>query len=339
MIKEAIGKLVDGEDLTRQEMVGVMGQIMTGNATGAQIGGFLTALRLKRETIEEITGAALVMREKATRVQAKREPLVDTCGTGGDEVHTFNISTISAFVVAGCGLTVAKHGNRAVSSQCGSADLLEGFGVNLDADVATVQRCIEDIGIGFLFAPSLHGAMKYAIGPRREMGIRTIFNILGPLTNPAGARTQVLGVYSQELTGILAGVLKNLGSLRAFVVHGADGLDEITNTGPTRVSELKDGGITTYEISPGDFGMRGAELSQLSGGDLHRNMEIAREVLKGKQGPKRDIVLLNAAAGIVAGGKAANFNEGIELAAQAIDSGKAWEKLQLLKEYTGRPSG
>jgi anthranilate phosphoribosyltransferase len=181
--------------------------------------------------------------------------------------------------------------------------------------------------------------MKYAIGPRREMGIRTIFNILGPLTNPAGARTQVLGVYSQELTGILAGVLKNLGSLRAFVVHGADGLDEITNTGPTRVSELKDGGITTYEISPGDFGMRGAELSQLSGGDLHRNMEIAREVLKGKQGPKRDIVLLNAAAGIVAGGKAANFNEGIELAAQAIDSGKAWEKLQLLKEYTGRPSG
>lgn len=333
MIKEAISKLIEKKDLTREEMVGVMNQIMTGNATPAQIGGFLIALRLKGETVEEITGAALVMKEKATKIRVRKEPIVDTCGTGGDLPNTFNISTIAAFVVAGCGLVVAKHGNRAVSSQCGSADLLEGLGVNLDVGVETVEKCIEEFGIGFLFAPLLHGAMKYAIGPRREMGIRTIFNILGPLTNPAGAQVQVLGVYSAELTQTIAGVLKNLGSRHAFVVHGEDGLDEITTTSPTQVSELKEGEVTTYSIKPEDFGIPGAKLDDILGGDIPHNVKIARDVLEGKKGPRRDIVLLNASAAIVAGGKVNDLKEGIKLAEEAIDSGGAMEKLELLKKY------
>ncbi len=334
MIKEAIGKLIEKKNLTREEMVGVMNEIMTGNATPAQIGGFLTALRLKGETVEEITGAALVMREKVTKIKVKKEPIVDTCGTGGDLPNTFNISTIAAFVVAGCGLAVAKHGNRAVSSQCGSADLLEGLGINLDVEVETVEKCIEEIGIGFLFAPLLHGAMKYAIGPRKEMGIRTIFNILGPLTNPAGAQVQVLGVYSDKLTQTIAGVLKNLGSKHAFVVHGEDGLDEITTTSPTRVSELKEGKVTTYSIKPEDFDIKRAKPDDILGGDVPHNVKIAHDVLEGKKGPQRDIVLLNASAAIVAGGKASDLKEGIKLAKKAIDSGKVKEKLELLKKYS-----
>ncbi len=334
MIKEAIGKLIEKKDLTREEMVGVMNEIMTGNATPAQIGGFLTALRLKGETVEEITGAALVMREKVTKIKVKKELIVDTCGTGGDLPNTFNISTIAAFVVAGCGLAVAKHGNRAVSSQCGSADLLEGLGVNLDVKVETVEKCIEEIGIGFLFAPLLHGAMKYAIGPRKEMGIRTIFNILGPLTNPASAQVQVLGIYSDKLTQTIAGVLKNLGSKHAFVVHGEDGLDEITTISPTKVSELKEGKVTTYSIKPEDFDIKRAKSNDILGGDVPHNVKIAHDVLEGKKGPQRDIVLLNAAAAIVAGGKAKDLKEGIKLAEEAIDSGKAKEKLELLKKYS-----
>jgi anthranilate phosphoribosyltransferase len=334
MIKEAISSLIESKDLTREEMVGVMNEIMTGNATPAQIGGFLTALRLKGETVEEITGAALVMRQKATRIEVNKDIIVDTCGTGGDRPNTFNISTIAAFVVAGCGLPVAKHGNRAVSSQCGSADLLEGLGVNLDVAKETVQKCIEAIGIGFLFAPLLHGAMKYAIGPRKEMGIRTIFNILGPLTNPAGAQAQVLGVYSDELTRTIAGVLANLGSKHALVVHGQDGLDEITTTSLTRISELKRGKITTYSIKPEDFGILRAKLADIAGGDVAQNVKIAQDVLGGKKGPRRDIVLLNASAAIVAGGKATNLPEGIKLAEDSIDSGEAKKKLELLKKYS-----
>jgi len=250
MIKEGIAKAVRGEDLRESEMTAVMTEVMEGAATPAQIAAFMTALRIKGETVEEVTGAARVMRQKATRIDARSSVVVDTCGTGGDGSNTFNISTTAAFVVAAAGLIVAKHGNRAVSSGCGSADVLEALGVNIDAGPEIVEECLHEIGIGFLFAPKLHGAMKYAIGPRREIGIRTIFNMLGPLTNPAGATSQLIGVYDPRLTEMFAGVLRNLGARRAFIVHGADGLDEATVTGATRVSELKDGMITTYNIDP-----------------------------------------------------------------------------------------
>jgi anthranilate phosphoribosyltransferase len=334
MIREAISKVIEQKDLIEESARGVMNEIMSGEATPAQIASFLTALRLKGETVEEITGFAKVMREKVTRVKVEEEVIVDTCGTGGDGTHTFNISTIAAFVVAGAGLIVAKHGNRSVSSKCGSADLLEALGVKIDADVKKVERCFKEIGMGFLFAPLLHGAMKYAIGPRREIGIRTVFNILGPLTNPAGAKAQVLGVYAPELTETLAGVLRNLGSKHAFLVHGLDGLDEITLTGRTKVSELKEGEITNYFISPEDFGMKTCEIEDLKGGTVEENVGIALDILKGEKGPKRDIVLLNAACAIVAGGKAKDLAEGIKKAAESIDSGKAREKLELLKKYT-----
>ncbi|MEQ8204421.1 MAG: anthranilate phosphoribosyltransferase, partial [Smithellaceae bacterium] len=267
MIKEAIDKVVKKMDLSEAEMMAAMEEIMEGNATPAQIGSFITALRMKGETVEEVTGAARIMRQKATHVNACATTIVDTCGTGGDKLNTFNISTTAAFVVAAAGITVAKHGNRAVSSACGSADVLEALGINVSADQEIVEECIQQIGIGFLFAPKLHGAMKYAIGPRREIGIRTIFNMLGPLTNPAGATAQLLGVYDAQLTEMFAGVLKNMGTKRAFVVHGSDGLDEVTVSGETRVAELKDGIIRTYNINPVDYFGRTYPLEDIRGGD------------------------------------------------------------------------
>ena len=327
-IQEAIAKVIEGEDLSRGEMTDVMNQIMSGEATDAQIGAFLIALRVKGECVDEIAGAASVMREKATPIATRHDVIVDTCGTGGDHSGTFNISTTAAFVAAGAGLCVAKHGNRSVTSQSGSADVLSALGVNIEASPETVGRCLDDVGIGFLFAISLHGAMKYAIGPRREIGARTIFNALGPLSNPAGATRQVVGVYSAALTETLAGVLGTLGTERAFVVHGSDGLDEMTLTGPTRVSELKNGSVSTYRVSPGDFGLAQAPADALKGGDADYNAEITRSILNGEEGPRRDIVLLNAAAAIVAGDKARDLNEGVQVAAEVIDSGKALEKLE-----------
>ena len=327
-IQEAIAKVIEGEDLIRGEMTDVMNQIMSGEATDAQIGAFLIALRVKGECVDEIAGAASVMREKATPIATRHDVIVDTCGTGGDHSGTFNISTTAAFVAAGAGLCVAKHGNRSVTSQSGSADVLSALGVNIEASPETVGRCLDDVGIGFLFAISLHGAMKYAIGPRREIGARTIFNALGPLSNPAGATRQVVGVYSAALTETLAGVLGTLGSERAFVVHGSDGLDEMTLTGPTRVSELKNGSVSTYRVSPGDFGLAQASADALKGGEADYNAEITRSILNGEEGPRRDIVLLNAAAAIVAGDKARDLNEGVQVAAEVIDSGKALGKLE-----------
>jgi anthranilate phosphoribosyltransferase len=264
------------------------------------------------------------------------ETIVDTCGTGGDGTNTFNVSTTTAFVVAGCGLRVAKHGNRSVSSLCGSADVIEILGVNLDVSPAVVEECLSRVGIGFLFAPALHGAMKYAIGPRKEIGIRSIFNILGPLTNPAGANVQVLGVYDKELTPVLAEVLNRLGSRSAFVVHGEDRLDEISITGRTFVSELKDGRVFNYTIEPEDFGLPSASIDEIRGGDAEENAQIVLKVLQGQPGPRRDIVLLNAAAALVAAGQASDFSEGIKQAAEAIDSGQAMQKLDALKDITNR---
>ena len=332
MIREAISKVVDGEDLSQEEAAATMTEIMNGDATPAQIACFMTALRLKGETVDEITGCARIMREKVTGIEAQADPLVDTCGTGGDGAHTFNISTTAALVAAGAGLHIAKHGNRSVSSRSGSADVLKALGVNIEADAATVAKCVDEVGIGFMFAPMLHPAMKYAIGPRREIGIRTIFNILGPLTNPAGAKIQVLGVYDANLTETLANVLKNLGSQHVFVVHGADGLDEITITDKTYVAELAGGQVQSYVVAPEDFGISKADMSSLVGGTAEENAQITLNILKGEKGPRRDIVLLNSAAAVAAGGKATNLIEGIQVAAESIDSGKALEKLELLRK-------
>lgn len=331
MIKEAIQKVIEGNDLTEREVIDVMRVIMEGNATDAQIAAFLTALRIKGETIEEITGAVKVMREKVTAIKSPPDT-VDTCGTGGDMSHTFNISTTSAIVVAACGVPVAKHGNRSVSSRCGSADVLEALGIKIDLEPSKVEQCLETTGFGFMFAPLFHPAMKYAIGPRKEMGVRTIFNILGPMTNPAGADRQVLGVFSDSLTEPLAQVLANLEVKHAFVVHGVDGLDEITNTGKTKISELKDGKVDTYFISPDDFGLSSADKSELSGGDAEANAAMTVEILEGKKGAKRDIVIMNAAAALITGDKAADFREAAALASQAIDSGAARGKLEEVKK-------
>lgn len=331
MIRETIQKVVDGQDLTERETVDTMNEIMSGEATPAQVASFITALRIKGETIEEITGAARVMREKSTKIHTQHPFVVDTCGTGGDGAHTFNISTTAAFVVAGTGIPVAKHGNRAASSQSGGADVLKALGVNIEIGPEQVGACIDDVGIGFLFAVALHGAMRYAIGPRQEIGIRTIFNALGPLTNPAGAQAQVLGVYAPALTESLAHVLKNFGTHRAFIVHGGDGLDEITTTTTTQVSELVDGEVNTYTLDPTEFGIPTAQPSDLKGGMPAENAEMTLGVLKGETGSKRDIVLLNAAAAIVAGGKAADIAAGLAAAAESIDSGRALEKLDGLK--------
>jgi anthranilate phosphoribosyltransferase len=330
MIREAIDKAVNKVDLRENEMMEAMEEIMDGSATTAQIGSLITALRMKGETVEEVTGAARIMRRKATHVNACATTIVDTCGTGGDSLNTFNISTTAAFVVAAAGITVAKHGNRAVSSGCGSADVLEALGVNISAGQEIVEECIQEIGIGFLFAPRLHKAMKYAIGPRREIGIRTIFNMLGPLTNPAGATAQLLGVYNSDLTEMFAGVLKNMGTKRAFVVHGLDGLDEVTISGETRVAELNDGIIKTYNINPIDYFGRTYPLTDIRGGDPNVNAQITRDVLSGKRGACRDVVLMNCALAIVAGEKAEDMKDAMLLAAECIDNGAAVKKLQAL---------
>jgi anthranilate phosphoribosyltransferase len=335
MIKNAINTLIQNKDLSEREMVGAMRDIMEGKATDAQIASFLTALRIKGETVDEITGAAKVMREKVFSIKAP-EMTVDTCGTGGDMARTFNISTTTALVVAACGVPVAKHGNRSVSSSCGSADVLEALGIKIDLEPARVETCIETTGFGFMFAPLFHPAMKYAIGPRQELGIRTVFNILGPLTNPAGAKRQVMGVFSDALTEPLAHVLSNLGVHHAFIVHGEDGLDEITNTDRTKVSEAKDGTVKTYFITPENLGFEKAGKGDLAGGDVQDNVGITLAILKGEKGPKRDIVLMNAAATLVAGEKAANFNEGVAMASNAIDSGSALKKLEEVKEVSNK---
>ncbi len=334
MIVDAIGKLIEQQDLTEEEAAQAMRQIMEGGATPAQIGAFLIALRIKGETIEEITGCARVMREKATNIRAPYPNTIDTCGTGGDGSQSFNISTTTAFVVAGAGVPVAKHGNRAMSSRCGSADLLQALGVAIELSPERAEACLATVGITFLFAPLFHSAMKYALGPRREIGVRTIFNILGPLTNPAGAKLQILGVSRQDLTEPLARVLGKLGSTRAFVVHGADGLDEITTTGETHITALNAGTIASYTITPEQFGLRRTPLGAFVGGEAQENAAITLAVLEGKQGPHRDVVLLNAAAALTVAGAAIDFKAGLELAAHAIDSGAAMEKLQSLQRFT-----
>ncbi|NLN39360.1 MAG: anthranilate phosphoribosyltransferase [Smithella sp.] len=334
MIREAIDKVIRRIDLPQQEMTSAMDEIMSGIATPAQIASFITALRMKGETVEELTGAARSMRRKSARVNACATTIVDTCGTGGDNLNTFNISTTTAFVVAAAGIVVAKHGNRAVSSGCGSADVLEALGVNVSAGQEVVEQCIWQIGIGFLFAPGMHKAMKHAAGPRREIGVRTIFNMLGPLTNPAGATAQLLGVYDPKLVEMFAGVLKNMGTKRAFVVHGHDGLDEVTVSGETRVAELNDGLIRTYNINPHDYIGSAYPLEMIRGGDPAANAQILKDVLSGRQGACRDAVLMNAALAIVAGEKAADIKEGISVAADCIDSGRAMEKLQALVQMS-----
>ena len=350
MIKKAIAKVVERIDLTEPEMIEVMDQVMSGEATPAQVAGFITALRMKGETIEEITGAARVMRDRVTRIRVGKnvldmdrddinvdlETILDTCGTGGSGTNSFNVSTTVAFVVSACGVKVAKHGNRSVSSSCGSADVLEALGVNLDVTPEMVERCINGIGIGFLYAPALHGAMKHAIGPRKEIGIRTIFNILGPLTNPAGADCQVLGVYRDDLAEKLAHVLRRLGCKRGFIVHGQDGMDEITLTTETRIAEVSSGGVEVRLVRPEEFGMERCPMDALRGGNAAENAVIVREVLAGTPGPKRDIVLLNAGFALVAAGKAAGPHEGIRVAAAAIDSGRAQLQLEKLVELTNQ---
>ncbi|HEY7220139.1 MAG TPA: anthranilate phosphoribosyltransferase [Candidatus Binatia bacterium] len=333
-IREAIEKLVNRSDLSEAETIDVMNQIMTGEASPLQVAAFLTALRMKGETVEEITGAARVMREKAHRVHVGAKTVLDTCGTGGDQKGTFNISTTAAFVLAGAGVNVAKHGNRSVSSQSGSADVLGALGVKVDAPKERVEQCIAQIGIGFLFAPLLHEAMKYAVQPRRDIGIRTIFNILGPLTNPAMATHQLIGIYSGEMVAMIAAVLKNLGSARALVVHGLDGLDEISLCGPTRVAELRDGQVKEYAVEPEQFGFKRCRLEELHGGNADQSAAIVTAVLEGKKNAARDVVLLNSGAALYVSGKAATIQDGIALAVESIDSGKARQKLSQLVEMT-----
>ena len=337
MIREGIQAVVSGQDLSEADAAAVMTEIMEGEATPAQIAAFMTGLRMKGETVEEITGCARIMRDKATLIRTPEGSTpVDTAGTGGDGARTFNISTTAAFVAAGAGVMMAKHGNRAASSECGSADLLEALGINIAPDPDLVARAVREVGIGFLFAAALHGAMRYAIGPRREIGIRTIFNILGPLTNPARARHQLVGIFDGSLTATMATVLGNLGAKRAFVVHGSDGLDEITTTGPTTVSELRCGQVETYTIHPSDFGLPTNTPDELKGGDAAYNAELTRRLLQGEALPQRGIVLLNAAAAIAAGTEDKTIADCLPLAQDALDSGRGWVKLEQLRELTPR---
>jgi anthranilate phosphoribosyltransferase len=349
-ITEAIKRVIEREDLSADEARSVLEQIMSGDCTDAQIGSLLTALRMKGETADEITGFARAMRAKASAVSpafvvsatmsgTERDALIDTCGTGGDASGTFNISTATAFVVAGCGVRVAKHGNRSVSSHCGSADVMEAMGIKIEIAPEVIARCIDEVGIGFLHAPMLHTAMKHVAPARRQLGIRTIFNLLGPLTNPAGADTQVIGVYSAHLTELLAQALNALGSRRAMVVHGSDGLDEVTITGESKVTELRGGKIETYTVAPEDFGITRASMKDIQGGDAQQNAQIIIEVLGNKSGPRRDIVLMNAAAALVASNKATDFKEGVKLAQDSIASGRAKAKLDQLIEFTRINSG
>ncbi len=334
MIINAISKIIEGTDLSKDEMISVMYQILEGKATDAQIASFITALRYKGETVEEISGAVQVMHKMATKVKTQASDLVDTCGTGGDNANTFNISTTAAFIASGAGVAVAKHGNKSVSSQSGSADVLKALGVNIDIDEKKVEQCLNEIGIGFLFAPKLHGAMKYAIGPRREIKIRTIFNILGPLSNPANAKNQIIGVYDSKLTGTLAKVLKDIGSDHVFVVHGKDGMDEITLTTKTIVAELKNGIIKEYEFDPQDYGLSLCRPEDLNGGGPEQNADITTSILSGTKGPKRNIALLNAAAAIMVSKKADDFSKALSLAEDSINSGKAHQKLEKLIKLT-----
>ncbi len=329
-MKAYLQALLERRDLQEAEMGEAFDLMMSGEATSAQIAGFIIALRMKGESVDEIAGGAASMRRHAVRIDTGGMAVVDTCGTGGDDSGSFNISTAAAIVTAGAGVPVAKHGNRAISSACGSADVLGELGVNLEIPPEQVEECVREAGIGFLFAPKLHPAMKYAMGPRKELGVRTIFNMLGPLTNPAGARGQILGVFAAELTEPFAEVLLRLGSRRAFVVHGHDGMDEITSTGSTRVSELVEGRVKTYELDPLRFIDDYATAADLRGGDAATNAAIIRSVLSGAKGPARDIVCLNAAAAIVAGGKAQDLDEGWKLSNAAIDSGAAAQALEKL---------
>jgi anthranilate phosphoribosyltransferase len=334
-MQEAIRAVTEHRDLSGQEMITVMRQVMTGEATPAQIGGFLVGLRMKGETVDEVAAAASVMRELATRVEVDTKHLVDTCGTGGDASGTFNISTAAAFVVAAAGGRVAKHGNRSVSSRSGSADVLEIAGVNLDLEPEQVARCINQVGVGFLFAPRHHGAMKHAVGPRREMGVRTLFNVLGPLTNPAGAPNQVLGVFSTHWLEPLAQVLRLLGSRHVMVVHAEDGLDEISIGSPTRVAELRDGEVTTRIIAPEAFGLERTPLDAVRVNSAEESLALIRGVFEGRPGPARDITLLNAGAAIYVTGLADTLEAGVQRAAQVIDNGGAAAKMDELVAVSG----
>ena len=343
MIRESIGKLVEGRSLSFVEGREAMAEIMSGGATDAQIGAFLTALRLKGETIEEISALASTMREYCHRISPKVSGrLVDTCGTGGDKVDTFNVSTAAAFVVSGAGISIAKHGNRSVTSGCGSADVLQGLGLNLAVEPREVERSIEEVGVGFMFAPAFHPAMKNAIGPRREMGVRTVFNILGPLTNPAAASAQLLGVYDGSLTQPLAESLGRLGSEEAIVVHGLDGMDEISTLGPTRLSWLRDGEVETFTATPRDFGVKKVKAEEITGGGPEENAGHIYRVLSSLAGagnPRTEIVLVNGAAGMVVAGEADDFTGGMELARESIESGAAIERLRrLVRASHGDPS-
>ncbi len=329
MIREVIKMLIEGHSLTIEQAEKVMKEIMDGEATPAQFGAFVTALRLKGETVDEIIGMVKVMRQKAVAVNVNGM-VVDTCGTGGDAVGTFNISTAAAFVAAGVGIKVAKHGNRAMSSRCGSADVLEALGIKIDLHAEDVRRCIEEVGIGFMYAPLFHPAMKYAAAPRREIGIRTIFNHIGPLTNPAGAAAQVVGVADGSAVEKIATALKDLGCQHALVVHGENGLDEISINGRTMIYELKENKIRGYHVNPGDFGLKEASLDSIRGGTVTDNAAILRDVLAGEKDPRRDVVLMNAAAVVLVGDKASNLEEGIKLAEESIDSGMAMQKLEQL---------
>ena len=334
MIRESIHKLIEKKDLSRQEAYDTMTEIMSGNASEPLIASFLTALRMKGEVVNEIAGCAQAMREKSTRIETKQANVIDTCGTGGDSLGTFNISTAAAIVACGAGAVVAKHGNRAISSRCGSADVLTALGVNIEIPKEKVEQCLDHVGIAFLFAPLMHGAMKYAAPVRRELGIRTVFNVLGPLTNPAGARRQVLGVFDKRLTELLARVLLDLGTERAMVVHGEGGLDEISTLGKTMISELKDGSISSYEFHYSSVGISSGTLADVAGGDAELNASIILNILAGKKNSQRNITVLNAGAAIYISGIAPTFLDGVKLAEESIDSQKAKKKLQELVEAT-----
>jgi anthranilate phosphoribosyltransferase len=346
MIIESLHRIANHrQSLSREEARTVMSEVLTGKCTDAQIAALLVALHMKGETVEEIVGFAEAIRAAAAPLNLEpnhtvdvsgtgREALVDTCGTGGDASGTFNISTATAFVVAGAGVRVAKHGNRSVTSKCGSADVMEALGVNINLPATRLASCLEEVGIAFLFAPAMHSAMKYVQTARRELRLRTVFNLLGPLTNPAQASAQVVGVYSAALVEKLAEALSMLGLHRALVVHGLDGLDEITITGPTRIAEVREGAVRTYEITPEEFGINRGTLDDLSGGDAAANAAIIDEVLGGKKSPRRDVVLLNAAAALVAAGKADHLADALPLASKSIDSGSAADKLESLVRFT-----
>jgi len=336
MIKDALAKLADRTDLSSQEAETVMGEIMSGAATSAQIAAYLMGLRQKGETVDEIVGSVKAIRSCAVRIRVGAKIVVDTCGTGGDGAHTFNISTTAALVAAGAGITVAKHGNRSISSKSGSADVLTALGVKIDLEPDRVADCIDEVGIGFLFAPLFHGAMKHCAEPRKDLGIRTVLNVLGPLANPAGATHQVLGVYDAKLTEILGRVLLQLGIQHCLVIHGMDGLDEMTLSDRTRVSEGRAGVVSSRFIAPEDFGLRRVARKEITGGMPEDNARITQDILQGRKGPQRDIVCLNAAAAMVVGGKAKTLKDGFHLAEQTIDSGAAAEKLERLIAFTNK---